>query len=306
MPKVLLSLFTLLLIASPVRAVSWEQSCTPFTDGCLFTIASKELEDPTSSKGKHTLNEMAFHAGRLGFESIPGGDLDFAPEDIAAVADQFHALGEDVSNDRVELNLEKPVVGHKAILIAPYVLPEQVDDLGQDEVLNILRASELPISVQGAVLGRLLVKELNRGSYRFANGEADGYVEYLDSSAAPFLGITSLAIVLAEEGYTREAKDVVNRKLTTRDHVLAQDVLLYIRSIQAVFDGDPLLVVSISSAIQATTLRLEALGHLFTMTNDQFIGKQFLSALYDYASPLSPTQRLNIVLFTISESDRTE
>lgn len=298
------SLIFVLLLASGIakaEGVSWDASCTPFSDGCLFLLVSKEMHGSSNSGVNVPLFKLAFHAGRVGYASLPGGDLDFAPAELKRQADTYFQLGRDVGQGRLSMSVESPITGLKGLMVAPYLLPEALLDLSQTDVESVLVASSLTPSSQGVVLGRLLAMELNEGKYRFVNGQVDEYLDYLTGSPQPFLAVTSLAITLAEEGYTREAKDIVNRHLVYDDHLRAQDVLLYIQAIQGVFDDDALTIVSLASAIQSKTLRLEALGHLYALTRDQFVGKQYLSALYDFSNPLTPLQRRNLALFAISE-----
>lgn len=296
--------FLLLLIVlsniSRAQPVTWEASCTPFSDGCLFLLATKEMHGIKDADVRVPLYKLAFHAGRMGYATIPGGDLDFAPQGLKDAAQQYLLLGRDIAEDRLMMSLDQPISGLKSVLAAPYILPRALKDLGQTEVQAILLASSLSSAEQGEILGRLFAMELNEGEYRFVNGQTEEYLEYLDSMEHPFLAISSLAITLAEEGYTREAEEIVERYLVPEDYHRAQDVLLYMQAIQAVFDGDPLRMVSLASAIQSHIFRLEALGHLYSLTRDQFVGKQYLSALYDFASPLTPVDRRNLVLFTLS------
>lgn len=296
--------FLLLLLVlsnfSRAQPVTWEASCTPFSDGCLFLIASKEMHGIEDADIRVPLFKLAFHAGRMGYNNIPGGDLDFAPQGLRDDARQYLMLGRDIAADRLVMDLDQPITGLKSVLVAPYILPRGIKDLSQTDVQSILLASSLSPAAQGEVLGRLFAMELNEGEYRFVNGQIEVHLDYLDGTDQPFLAVSSLAITLAEEGYIREAKEIVSRYLVLDDYHRSQDVLLYMQAIQAVFDGDSLRVVSLASAIQSQIFRLEALGHLYALTRDQFVGKQYLSALYDFASPLTPIDRRNLVLFTLS------
>lgn len=296
------ALLLLLMLSNVSRAESltWEASCTQFSDECLFLLASKEAYGMDDADVRLPLYKLAFHAGRMGYSDIPGGDLAFAPRGLQDDAQQYLLLGKDVAAGRLSVSLDKPIEGLSDILAAPYILPRALIDLSQTDVQSVLLASSLPSALQGEVLGRLFAMELNEGEYRFVNGQIDEHLDYLDSTAQPFLAISSLAIILAEEGYTREAKDIVGRYLVPDDYHRSQDVLLYIQAIQAVFDGDVFRVVSLASAIQSQIFRLEAFGHLYALTRAQFVGKQYLSALYDFASPLTPLDRRNLVLFTLS------
>lgn len=298
----ILFLLTLLVLSNASRAqsVTWEASCTPFSDGCLFLIASKEMHGIDDADVRVPLFKLAFHAGRMGYSNIPGGDLDFAPQALRDDAQQYFVLGKDIAAGRLVMSLDQPITGLKSVLAAPHILPRAIQNLSQTDVQSVLLASSLTPAVQGEVLGRLFAMELNAGEYRFVNGQIEEHLSYLGRTDQPFLAMSSLAITLAEEGYTREAREIVSRYLVPDDYHRSQDVLLYMQAIQAVFDGDPLRVVSLASAIQSHVFRLEALGHLYALTRDQFVGKQYLSALYDFAAPLTPVDRRNLVLFTLS------
>lgn len=295
-------LLLLLLFGSASRAesVPWQDSCAPFSDACLFELASKEMHGIDGADVRTPLFTMAFHAGRLGYSSIPGDSLDSAPRGLREGAVRYLLLGKDVAEGRISISLDQPVTDLRGVLLSPYLLPRALIDLSQTDVQSVLLASSLSAALQGEVLGRLFVMELNEGEYRFMNGQIDAHLNYLDSTDQPFLAISSLAIILAEEGYTREARDIVNRYLVPDDYHRFQDVLLYIEAIQAVFEGDILRVVSLVSAMQGQIFRLEALGHLYGYTRDQFVGEQFFAGLYEPDSPLAPLDRRNLLLFTLS------
>ena len=304
MRNIFLVIAALFSVALHADASSWERSCTPFTDGCLFLLASKEANvDQQSDVSETTIYTMAFHAGRLGLDRLPTGDLEFAPDGIGENALELLKLGQAVKEERVSVSLAKPILGFEAGLVAPYILPRILVDLSQSDVEALLSASDLPSSTKGQVIGKMLATDLNEGEYRFVNGQIEEYVDLLNKEPDSYLGLTSMILSLAEEGYTREAKDLVNRHLVPKDHLRSQDVLLYVRSIQGVFEGDTLRVASLASAIQSPVFRLEALGHLYALSRDPFIGKQYLSALYDFASPFSNIERRNLVLLTISLMD---
>lgn len=285
---------------SQALASSWGNACKPFTEECLFFVASKEMHGASQGRNELPLFAMAFHAGRLGYDSIPSGDYDFATSSIQREASKFLGLGRAVRQGRLRVNIEQPIKGLGSELAAPYVLPESLLNLSPHEIISILEASDLLVTTQAAVVGRLLAADLNRGEYRLVRGQIQGYIDFLKGLDERSLALTSLAITLAEEGYVSEADKIITSHLVPINHIQAQDVMMYLKAIQAVFDENILQSLSLASAIQSSVFRLEALGHLYSITRDSFVGNQYLSALYEFSDPLTPNQRRNIVLFAIS------
>lgn len=292
--------FLWLCLPAHSYALSWDDSCLPFTDGCLFVLATKELSSLESEDSRTRFYHLAFHAGRLGYTSIPGESLEMLPKKYLPVANRLLQIGRSVRNGETGINLNKPVVSAEQVLIAEYTLAHQLSDLGQEDIVSILAASEIPHSIQGRLLGRVLAENLNRGESRLADGRLSLFVDHLQKSEYSAMALGALAIELALNGYTIEARELVERELALDQHIFSQDVLLFIRAIQSALDDDVLRSVTLASAIQSQTFRLEALAQLFALTRDQFIGKQFLSSLYDFSQPLSSGERLNLVLFTMS------
>lgn len=293
-----LLLFSLLAALSfNAHARSWETLCKTFTEDCLFLLATNEAHNVSAET---TLYYLAFHAGRLGLDEIPGGDMAFASERVQSQARNLLDLGKAVSAGSLSLSLEHPLTGFKELLVAPYLLPASLADLSQSDVEEVLALSGLSPGAIGTVVGKVMASDLHDGKYRFVNGQFNDYVDFLQQFPDWFLSVTSLVISLAEEGYTSEAKDITHRYLAPEDHIRAQDVLLYVEAIQSMFGGEMRKGVSLATAIQSPVLRLESLGHLVALTEDSFIGEHYLSALYDSNYPLSRVERRNILLFTLS------
>lgn len=295
-----LLLLLLFVSASRAESFSWEESCAPLSDACLFLLASKEMHGIDRADVRAPLFTIAFHAGRLGYSSIPGGGSNLAPRSLREDAERYLLLGRGVAEGRLTLSLDYPVTDLRGVLLSPYLLPGALIYLSQTDVQSVLLASSLPAALQGEVLGRLFVMELNEGEYRFMNGQIDAHLEYLAGTDQPFLAVSSFAIALAEEGYTREARDIVSRYLSPDEYHRFEDAVLYIEAVQAVFEGNVSRAVSLVSAIQSQIFRLESLGRLYGFTGAQLVGKQYFSELYDPAGPIASLARRNLLLYTLS------
>lgn len=289
-----------LLLISASFSFAAPVDCKKISQDCLFILAIQDIPELGREESIDALQNLAFHAGRLGRTTLPADALSFLPRTTREAMLPIVDLGERARRGDIRVSLNKPITTAAEAIVARYALGQHLKDYPDTELVAFMRSSIIPPPYQAEILGKILVMDLDKGEYRYAEERRAIFAAYLEELPSPPLLHGTMALTLAKAGYVSNARSLLAREVYDRDPHYAKMLSLSVAAYQALFDSDLYRAVHMASAIDSDVLRLEMFGELYGLSGEAFIGNQLLAGLYDARSSFSPQQRLKLLVHTLS------
>lgn len=275
--KVMLA--AVLLVLSSGAFAAWDRPCQEVRDSCLFKLAINEIGSIESEETTSVLFNLAFHAGRLGYTTIPGGALNLLPEKHADALTQVFLQGRMLLDGNYVLDFSRILEDPVDLLAAQYVAATTLSEWSSDEIRNFLLVSKLRPAQQARLIGQVIVEDLNRGSTKDARYRVDHLRGYISQFSFPTALYGIVALELARSGYVSDAREIIAEMVLENDYNYSQQLTLAVMAFDSVFYGNEHAGLSSAQAISSDRLRLETLADLYAVTGKQESGDAYLSAL---------------------------